>query len=130
MNRDELLKSLSSLDFMAVDLGLYLNTHPDVAQVRLDGDVAGIDLAQIRPVSGELQVHRIGGHRRHHQAVFIQHGLPFPDDGDIVIGICRPGAYRRNDIEPQAKGHGQGQQDHTDFILHGLCLPFPPGISP
>lgn len=29
MNRDELLKSLSSLDFMAVDLGLYLNTHPE-----------------------------------------------------------------------------------------------------
>lgn len=28
MERDELLKSLMSLDFMAVDLALYLNTHP------------------------------------------------------------------------------------------------------
>lgn len=28
MSRDELLKSLMSLDFMAVDLALYLNTHP------------------------------------------------------------------------------------------------------
>ena len=28
MNRDELLQNLTSLDFMAVDLGLYLNTHP------------------------------------------------------------------------------------------------------
>lgn len=28
MNRDELLKCLTELDFMAVDLGLYLNTHP------------------------------------------------------------------------------------------------------
>ena len=28
MNKDELLNSLTSLDFMAVDLGLYLNTHP------------------------------------------------------------------------------------------------------
>lgn len=28
MNRDELLKSLTELDFMAVDLALYLNTHP------------------------------------------------------------------------------------------------------
>lgn len=29
MNRDELLKKLSELDFIAVDLGLFLNTHPD-----------------------------------------------------------------------------------------------------
>ncbi|GFI62104.1 hypothetical protein IMSAG049_01277 [Clostridiales bacterium] len=29
MNRDELLKSLMELDFMAVDLGLFLDTHPD-----------------------------------------------------------------------------------------------------
>lgn len=29
MNREELLNSLTELDFMAVDLGLYLNTHPN-----------------------------------------------------------------------------------------------------
>ena len=29
MNRDEVLNSLTQLDFMAVDLGLYLNTHPE-----------------------------------------------------------------------------------------------------
>ncbi len=29
MDHDELLKSLTSLDFMAVDLALYLNTHPE-----------------------------------------------------------------------------------------------------
>ena len=29
MDREELLKKLSELDFIAVDLGLYLNTHPD-----------------------------------------------------------------------------------------------------
>ena len=29
MNREELLNSLTQLDFMAVDLGLYLNTHPE-----------------------------------------------------------------------------------------------------
>ena len=29
MDRDELLKKLSELDFIAVDLGLFLNTHPD-----------------------------------------------------------------------------------------------------
>ncbi len=28
MTRDELLKSLMELDFIAVDMGLYLNTHP------------------------------------------------------------------------------------------------------
>lgn len=28
MERDELLKKLSELDFIAVDLALYLNTHP------------------------------------------------------------------------------------------------------
>ncbi len=28
MEREELLKKLSELDFIAVDLGLYLNTHP------------------------------------------------------------------------------------------------------
>lgn len=28
MNRDELLKKLTVLDFMAVDIGLYLDTHP------------------------------------------------------------------------------------------------------
>lgn len=28
MNRDTLLKTLSELDFIAVDLALYLNTHP------------------------------------------------------------------------------------------------------
>ena len=29
MNREELLKSLMELDFIAVNLGLFLNTHPD-----------------------------------------------------------------------------------------------------
>ena len=29
MNKDEMLKSLMALDFMAVDLGLYLDTHPE-----------------------------------------------------------------------------------------------------
>ena len=29
MNHDELLKKLSELDFIAVDLALFLNTHPD-----------------------------------------------------------------------------------------------------
>ena len=29
MDRDELLKSLSELDFIAVDLALFLNTHPE-----------------------------------------------------------------------------------------------------
>ena len=29
MDHDELLKKLSELDFIAVDLALFLNTHPD-----------------------------------------------------------------------------------------------------
>lgn len=29
MTREELLKSLMELDFMAVDIGLFLNTHPN-----------------------------------------------------------------------------------------------------
>lgn len=29
MNREELLKKLMELDFIAVDLALFLNTHPD-----------------------------------------------------------------------------------------------------
>lgn len=29
MDRETLLSKLTALDFMAVDLGLYLNTHPD-----------------------------------------------------------------------------------------------------
>ena len=29
MDRDMILQSLTALDFMAVDLGLYLNTHPN-----------------------------------------------------------------------------------------------------
>ena len=29
MDRDMLLEQLTALDFMAVDLGLYLNTHPE-----------------------------------------------------------------------------------------------------
>lgn len=29
MNREALLKNLMELDFIAVDLGLYLNTHPE-----------------------------------------------------------------------------------------------------
>ncbi len=28
MNRDELLRQLTAMDFYTVDLGLYLNTHP------------------------------------------------------------------------------------------------------
>ena len=28
MNREELLDKLTALDFIAVDMGLYLNTHP------------------------------------------------------------------------------------------------------
>lgn len=31
MDRDTLLSRLTALDFMAVDLGLFLNTHPDNA---------------------------------------------------------------------------------------------------
>jgi len=31
MNRDELLTCLMALDFVAVDLGLFLNTHPNDA---------------------------------------------------------------------------------------------------
>lgn len=33
MSRDELLTELMQLDFMAVDLALYLNTHPDDTEV-------------------------------------------------------------------------------------------------
>lgn len=29
MNRDEMLKALTAMDFYAVDMALYLNTHPD-----------------------------------------------------------------------------------------------------
>lgn len=29
MNRDEMLKQLSALDFYTIDLHLYLNTHPE-----------------------------------------------------------------------------------------------------
>jgi len=32
MNRDEMLRKLSALDFYAIDLHLYLNTHPDDAE--------------------------------------------------------------------------------------------------
>lgn len=32
MNREMLLNELTSLDFIAVDMGLYLNTHPDEAE--------------------------------------------------------------------------------------------------
>lgn len=32
MDREELLKKLMELDFIAVDLGLFLNTHPDHAE--------------------------------------------------------------------------------------------------
>ncbi|MGN0136472.1 spore coat protein CotJB [Anaerotignum sp.] len=32
MDRNELLKTLTELDFIAVDLGLFLNTHPDNAE--------------------------------------------------------------------------------------------------
>jgi len=40
MDRDALLKQLTLLDFMAVDLGLYLNTHPDDAEaLRMYNDV-------------------------------------------------------------------------------------------
>lgn len=29
MSRDEMLKKISALDFFIIDIGLYLNTHPD-----------------------------------------------------------------------------------------------------
>ena len=32
MGRDELLRNLSSLDFMAVDLALFLDTHPEATE--------------------------------------------------------------------------------------------------
>ncbi len=32
MNREELLKALMELDFLAVDLGLFLNTHPEESE--------------------------------------------------------------------------------------------------
>ncbi len=33
MNADKLLKQLTMLDFMAVDLALYLDTHPDDKEI-------------------------------------------------------------------------------------------------
>ncbi|MCD8089536.1 MAG: spore coat protein CotJB [Clostridiales bacterium] len=33
MDADKLLKQLTMLDFMAVDLALYLNTHPDDREI-------------------------------------------------------------------------------------------------
>ncbi len=38
MNKEELLKSLMALDFMAVDLGLYLDTHPDSEEALAEYD--------------------------------------------------------------------------------------------
>lgn len=45
-NRDELLKQLSALDFMAVDLQLYLDTHPYDREVlmRYNSVVAQADM--------------------------------------------------------------------------------------
>ena len=98
---------------------------PDGGQIRLNGDVSGIDPAQVRPVAGELQVHRIGGHGGDHQAVLVEEGFPLPHNGDIIIGIRGAWAHRGNHIQPQAKGTRQGEQRRVDLILHGPCPPFP-----
>lgn len=47
-NRDELLKQLTMLDFMALDLHLYLNTHPtDIDALEMYNDcVAGANVAR------------------------------------------------------------------------------------
>ena len=97
---------------------------PDLRKIRLNGNVRGIDLAQVRTVAGQAQVHRIGGDRRDHQAVFIQDGFPLPDDGDVVIGIRGAGTYRGDDVQPKSEGNGQGQQHISDFTLHDPGPPF------
>ena len=50
MDRDELLKTLSELDFIAVDLGLFLNTHPGDSEaiIAYNQVIAAADAVRMR----------------------------------------------------------------------------------
>ena len=48
MDRHEMLKNLSILDFMTVDIGLYLNTHPDDAKALSKYNSIARDAGQVR----------------------------------------------------------------------------------
>ncbi len=50
MERDELLKQLSILDFWAVDLQLYLDTHPDDKEAIQKYNEINIEAAKVRSV--------------------------------------------------------------------------------
>lgn len=46
--RDELLKQLTVLDFMLVDLGLFLNTHPDEQEAIAEYNQVVIEADRVR----------------------------------------------------------------------------------
>ena len=50
MDREEMLKTLSELDFIAVDLGLFLNTHPDNSEaiIAYNQVIAAADAVRMR----------------------------------------------------------------------------------
>lgn len=50
MNRETLLNELTSLDFIAVDMGLYLNTHPNESEaiVAYDRVIAAADAVRAK----------------------------------------------------------------------------------
>jgi spore coat protein JB len=48
MDRDSLLEQLTALDFMAVDLGMYLNTHPDDCEAIASYNTVITDAQRVR----------------------------------------------------------------------------------
>ena len=48
MDRHEMLKNLSILDFMTVDIGLYLNTHPEDAEALRKYNSIAHEASQVR----------------------------------------------------------------------------------
>ena len=47
-NREELLKKLTTLDFMLIELGLYLNTHPEDQRALMIHREVAMDAERLR----------------------------------------------------------------------------------
>ena len=95
----------------------------DRGQVGLDRNIVLVDLDQIASGACQLQRHRGGGRGGTHQPPLVQDALALQHHRDVVVSLLGIGADVSDDVQPEAKGDDDGQQNGAKSIFH--CRPSP-----
>ena len=89
----------------------------DVAQIQLDGDVAAVQLVQILPGAVKGHGNVLCGHVGDHQVPFAEDRFTGGHHRDVIEGIFVLHTDIAHHVQPEAKGHHNGQQDGIQFIF-------------